>query len=33
MSSIELIVESDLSLDEENILKSIANIKYKMRII
>ncbi len=33
MSSIELIVESDLSLDEENILKSIANIKYKIPLI
>ena len=33
MSSIELIVESNLSSEEENILTSIANIKYKLPLI
>ncbi len=33
MSSIELIVESNLSAEEENILTSIANIKYKLPLI
>ncbi len=33
MSNVELIVESNLSFEEENILKSIANIKYKIPLI
>ena len=33
MSNIELIVESDLSHEEETLLKSIANIKYKIPLI
>lgn len=33
MGNIELIIESNLSYEEENIIKSIANIKYKIPLI
>ena len=33
MGNIELIVENNLSLEDENILKSIVNIKYKIPLI
>ena len=31
MGNIELIVENNLSLEDENILKSIVNIKYNVK--